>query len=74
MGGNGTTVTVVGFAGGATTILFWILGFFAPEFAMAAPSGAEAAATTVLVGLLCYFLPFEQRRPPDAPTKPPPGP
>lgn len=61
-GGNTTSVTVVGFAGGATVILFWVLGYFAPMFMMAAPAGVEAACTTVLVGLICYFAPFDGSR------------
>lgn len=67
MGGNTTSVTVVGFAGAASTLLFWVVGFYAPVFMAAAPPGVEAATTTVLVGLLCYFLPWEGKRPPSAP-------
>lgn len=52
-----TTVPIVGFAGGCTTVLFWVLGFFAPEFFAAAPTGAEAAVTTLFVGAICYLLP-----------------
>jgi hypothetical protein len=50
-------VTTVAFAGGGTTVLMWVLSFFAPEFFMSAPAGAEAAVTTILVGLIAYFLP-----------------
>lgn len=70
-GGAQTSVTVVGFSGGAITILFWILGYNMPEFMMAAPPGVEAAATTVLVGLLCYFLPWTGDGP-KPPASPPP--
>jgi hypothetical protein len=62
-----TSVTAVGFAGGCTTVLFWVVGFFAPEFSMAAPTGAEAAVTTILVGVICYFLPGNK-----PPKEPPP--
>lgn len=72
-GGNTTSVTVVGFSGGATVLLFWVLGFFAPAFMAAAPAGVEAALTTVLVGLICYFAPYDGDRQPDEPPRPPPA-
>lgn len=62
--GNETSVTVVGFAGAATAVLFWFGGYFAPDFMMAKPPGIEAAVTTVLVGALCYVLPTFRRKPP----------
>lgn len=65
--GNQTSVTVVGVAGGLTTLGFWVLGYFAPAFIMSAPAGAEAAATTVLVGVLCYVLPYTGEKKPPAP-------
>ena len=55
--GQETTVTIIGFAGALTAILMWVLSYFAPAFFMAAPPGAEAAVTTVLIGFICFVVP-----------------
>lgn len=55
--GQETTVTVVGFAGALTAVLMWVLSYFAPAFFMTAPPGAEAAITTILIGLICFVAP-----------------
>ena len=52
-----TNVKTVGVAGGVTTLAFWVLGYFAPDFMQSAPTGAEAALTTVLAAIFCYFVP-----------------
>ncbi len=48
-----TNVQVVGVAAGVTTIVIWLLGYFAPALMATAPTGLEAAITgiiTVIVG------------------------
>lgn len=56
-GVDATNVRVVGAAGATTAILFWILGYFAPEFMASAPAGAEAAVTTLIAALAGGVLP-----------------
>ena len=55
-----TNVTVVGIAGGAATIILWLLGFFQPELMNEAPTGLEAAITTVIAGVAAYVLPQDK--------------
>ena len=53
--GNKTTVVDMGIGGAATVALFWILGFFYPEFMETQPAGAEAAITVLFVGLFSFL-------------------
>ena len=57
MGGNQTTVIQVGAAGALTTVLFWVLGYFAPAFMATAPTGVEAAVTALVIALWGFFGP-----------------
>ena len=54
--GNNTSVTTVGIAGGITVVVFWLLGYFAPEFMESAPTGAEAAVTAIVSALVGYLV------------------
>lgn len=48
-------VRAMGIAGAGATVIFWILGYFLPEFMASAPVGAEAAVTA-LIGLLAGYM------------------
>lgn len=52
---SGTNIRVVGAAGAITAVLFWVLGYFAPDFMATAPPGAEAAVTTIIAALAGRF-------------------
>lgn len=49
-----TNVQLVGLAAGVATITMWLLGYFAPELADAAPVGLEAAITGIITVLVGY--------------------
>lgn len=45
----------VGFAGGAAVLVLWLLAFYQPELTEAAPTGVEAALTTVIAYIAARF-------------------
>ena len=47
-GTRSTTPQTVGVAGAGATIIFWLLGWFFPDFVATAPVGAEAAVTALI--------------------------
>lgn len=52
-----TNVQTVGVAGALAFIVVWLVSFFAPELAAAAPTGLEAAFTAIFSTVLGYVLP-----------------
>lgn len=54
--GNKTTVTDMSIGGAMALLILWVLGFFAPEFAAALPTGGEAAIALVFTALFSYFV------------------
>lgn len=53
--GNKTTVTTLGIGGAITALLFWVLGYFSPDFMMSQPAGAEAALTVIFTAIISFF-------------------
>lgn len=55
-----TNVQTTALAAGVTTVLLWLLGFFAPDLMAAAPTGLEAAITGIVAVAAGYLLPKEK--------------
>jgi hypothetical protein len=55
-----TNIQTVGLAAGATVIVMWLLGFFAPDLMATAPTGLEAAITGVVAVMAGYVLPKDK--------------
>jgi hypothetical protein len=51
-----TNTRVIGLAGAISFMLMWVLHYFAPDFMATAPTGAEAAITTIITGLMGQFM------------------
>lgn len=47
--------TAVGFAGGFAVLVLWLVSFYSPELMEAAPTGVEAALTTVIAYIAARF-------------------
>ena len=54
-----TNVQTTALAGAGAAILMWLLGFFAPDLMATAPTGLEAATTTIIAVAVGYALPKE---------------
>lgn len=48
-------------AGASTAVLFWIGGYFAPDFMAAAPAGIEATVASLLGALAAWYMPDRTR-------------
>lgn len=52
---NETTVTDLSIGGALALILLWILGYTAPDFTAALPTGGEAAIALVITAMFSYI-------------------
>lgn len=66
-GGQATSITAVLVAGAFSTIVLWLLTYFAPALMATAPASIEQAFGIILTAAICYFLPAW-----GAPAHPPP--
>ena len=60
MNSDQTNVQTIGLAAGATVIIMWLLGFFAPDLMATAPVGVEAAITGMVVVITGWLLPKDK--------------
>lgn len=56
-GGQATSITAVLVAGAVSTILLWILGYYAPGLMATAPPTIEQAIGILITAAICYYLP-----------------
>lgn len=52
-------------AGGLAVIVFWVLGYFAPDLMATAPTGLEAAFTAVFSQFIAWLIPRSPDKPPS---------
>jgi hypothetical protein len=55
--GQDTSITAVLVAGAMSTLLMWLLGYFAPGLMATAPPTVEQAFGILITALICVFLP-----------------